>query len=149
MRKTRFAQLLGLCLMLVIGLSARAENSQDFGDYVVHFNALTTNFLPPAVAKSYGIKRSQSRGMLNISVLQKVLGMTGKPVTAKISASASNLTGQQRNINLREVHEGNAIYYIGEFSVSNEETLDFALQVTPDGVAKPFAVKFRQQFYTR
>ena len=31
--------------------STYAENSQDFGDYVVHFNALSTSHLPPGVTK--------------------------------------------------------------------------------------------------
>ena len=127
---------------------AQAENSQDFGEYVVHFNALNTNQLPPSVTKQYGIKRSKNRGMINIAILTKMLGTTGKPVAAKVSASAKNLTGQRRDIKLREVREATAIYYIGEFPVTNEETLRFTVEVTPEGSSDSYTVDFKQQFYT-
>ena len=49
---------------------AAAEQSQTFGDYEIHYNALTTDQLSPEVAKAYGIVRSGSRAMLNVSVLR-------------------------------------------------------------------------------
>lgn len=146
-KKTIAACLFSIFTLLVSGL-AQAENSQDFGDYVVHFNALNTNQLPPAVTKQYGIKRSKNRGMINIAVLAKMLGTTGKPVAAKVIASAKNLTGQSRDIKLREVREGTAIYYIGEFPVTNEETLRFTVEVTPENSKDRYTVDFKQQFFT-
>ena len=134
-------------LMSLSGL-AYAENSQDFGDYVVHFNALSTNHLPPSVTKEYDIKRSKNLGMINIAVLRKMLGTTGKPVSAEISAKATNLTGQKRDISLREIREGTAIYYIGVFPITHEETLRFSVNVTPEGSGEPQEVKFKQQFFT-
>ncbi|TCK17126.1 uncharacterized protein DUF4426 [Thiogranum longum] len=127
---------------------ASAENSQDFGDYVVHFNALNTNYLPPSVTREYGLKRSKNRGMVNVAVLRKVMGTAGKPVAAKITASATNLAGQKRDIALREVREGNAIYYIGDFPISHEETLRFTLHVKPGDNADANEVKFIHQFFT-
>ena len=128
--------------------AALAENSQDFGDYVVHFNALNTSHLPPTVTREYGIKRSKNRGMINIAILRKMLGTTGKPVEADVIASASNLTGQKRDIKLREVREATAIYYIGTFPISHEETLRFTVQVKPKGDSEAHEVKFTQQFFT-
>jgi len=127
---------------------AQAENSQDFGDYVVHFNALSTNHLPPSVTKQYNIKRSKNRGMINIAVLQKMLGTTGKPLAAQVTATATNLTGQQRDIALREIREGTAIYYIGDFPITNEETLRFKVNVKPEGESETQEVNFKQQFFT-
>ncbi len=65
----------GLIALLLSGFfaftsNAMAQQSQDFGDYVVHYNALNTNFIPPQVAKSYAIKRSSSRALLNITILK-------------------------------------------------------------------------------
>ena len=118
MHKTnKFLQLLCLACLCLAALSARAENSQDFGDYVVHFNALTTDLLPPKVAAEYKIKRSGNHAMLNVVVLRKVLGTSGQPVTATVTGIASNLTGQQRTLELREIREPNAIYYIADFDV--------------------------------
>jgi len=138
-----------LLLTLLSPLSVLAENSQDFGDYVIHYNALATDMLPPAVARDYHITRSQNRGMLNITILKKVLGSPGQPVHARVEATAKNLAGQDRNIKMREIREGNAIYYIGEFGVANEETLKFSVRARPQGERDFFAVEFSQDFYTR
>ena len=139
----------GMACLCLVALSARAENSQDFGDYVVHFNALTTDILQPKVATEYGIKRSGSHAMLNVVVLRKLLGATGQPVTATVSGMATTLNGQQRTLNLREIREPNAIYYIADFDVGNEEILTFRLDVRPEGEKDSFQVQFRQQFFTR
>jgi hypothetical protein len=138
-----------ILLTLLSPLSVLAENSQDFGDYVIHYNALATDMLPPAVARDYHITRSQNRGMLNITILKKVLGSPGQPVHARVEASAKNLAGQDRNIKMREIREGNAIYYIGEFGVANEETLKFNVRARPQGERDFFDVEFSQDFYTR
>jgi hypothetical protein len=50
---------------------------------------------------------------------------------------------------MREVREGNAIYYIGEFGVANEETVKFDVRILPQGTRNEFKVEFSQDFYTR
>jgi len=134
--------------LITLSWTAHAENSQDFGDYVVHFIALSTTDLSPTVTREYDIKRSKNRGMINVAVLQKVLGTAGAPVAADISASATNLTGQKRDIALREIREGTAIYYIGEFPITHEETLRFTVLVKPQGETETQKVNFKQQFFT-
>jgi hypothetical protein len=145
--KQLFISLL-LAFTFLLPHSAAAENSMDFGEYVVHYNALATDFLPPQVARKYRITRSRNRGMINITVLKKVLGSPGQPVHARVEAYAENLVGQGREVNLREVREGNAIYYIGEFRVANEETLSFTARVQPRGTEELLEVQFSQDFYT-
>jgi hypothetical protein len=49
---------------------------------------------------------------------------------------------------LREIREPNAIYYIADFGVGNEEILNFHLDVRPEGETDSFQVQFRQQFFT-
>ena len=128
---------------------AEAQQAQDFGDYVVHYNALNTNFIPPQVAQGYGIKRSSSRALLNLTVLKKVMDNPGTPVSAQVTASGTNLTGQRREIETRELRESEgAIYYIGEFRIHNLETYNFNIEVKVEGEDTPLVVKFRQQFYT-
>lgn len=146
--KTLFPAILA-SLALLLTLPASAENAQDFGDYVVHFNALTTDNLPPTVTREYGITRSKNRALLNVAILKKVLGTTGQPISARISASVSNLTGQVRDIELREIREGSAIYYIGEFGVNHEENLDFTVIAQPEDHDRPLRVQFQQRFFTR
>ena len=140
--------MLGLVLAVTSAIG-HAENSKDFGDYVVHFSALSTDMLTPRIAREYRITRSSNRGMINITILKKVLGSPGQPVHAHIKAKAHNLAGQSRRVNMRELREGNAIYYIGEFGVANEETLKFKVQARPQGSQDILEVEFSQDFYTQ
>jgi hypothetical protein len=136
-------------LLACAALAAGTENSRDFGEYVVHFNAMATDMLPPRVAREYGITRSNSRGMINITVLKKLLGSPGQPVHARVEAAAVNLAGQRKDIRMREIREGTAIYYIGDFGVSHEETLRFDVRIRPQGTQQSLQVEFSQDFYTQ
>ena len=136
-------------LAALTSLPAFAQQAQEFGDYIVHYNTLSSSLITPEVAKAYGIRRSDSRALMNISVLKNAEGQTAKAVKAKVTASGRNLTGQTRNVEMREIDDGDgAIYYIGELSVRNMETFDFTVVVLVEGQSEPFNVKFRQQFYT-
>ena len=135
-------------VMLVASSISWAESFQSFGDYDVHYNAFTTDFLSPQVAQTYKIQRSKNRALLNISILKKVLGTPGESVAGVVRGNAKNLSGQLRSLDIRKVTDGPAIYYLATFAVNNEETLDFEIQVTPQGSDAPHEVKFRQQFFT-
>lgn len=119
--------------------------SADIGDHVVHFSAQSTDQLPPEVARAYNIVRSKNRAMLNVSVLSEA---DNRPVTADISVKAVNLTGQLKNITMRQINEQDAIYYIGEVAVANRETLIFDISVMPDGVDSAADVRFKRQFFS-
>ena len=136
-------------LLLLLPLTTSAENSKTFGQYVIHYNALATDVLPPQVARQYRITRSRNRGMINITVLKNILGSPGQPVHAQVDVSALNLAGQGRAIRIREIRDGNAIYYIGEFGVANEETLKFRVRARPQGSQESVEVEFSQDFYTQ
>lgn len=134
---------------LAFSINSSAQQSQDFGEYVVHYNALNSNLIPPQVAQGYGIQRSSNRALLNVTVLKKVMDTPGTPVDAKVTASGKNLTGQIREIVIREIKDPEgAIYYLGEFPVHNMETFNFTVEVAVEGEDEPLMVKFRQQFYT-
>lgn len=134
---------------LLTPLCGVAQQSQDFGKYMVHYNALPTSFLPPKVAKTYGIQRSPSRALLNVTVLKKVMDTPGSPVSADVTASAINLTGQRRDIEMREIREPDgAIYHLGVFPVHNRELYRFTVQVIVEDEKDPLLVKFQQQFFT-
>ncbi len=141
---TRWLSVSIFCLFAPLGY---AEQSVTVGDFTIHYNALKTGFLTPEVAKNYGIVRSKQRAMLTISVRQGEVG-SDVAVTAKATAQAVNLNKQLKNIALKEVKDGDALYYIGTFKIYNEETLDFTLNVTPDGyTGDPVEITFRQQFF--
>jgi hypothetical protein len=134
---------------LFFPLTGTAQQSQDFGEYVVHYNTLNTNLIPPQVAQGYGIQRSSSRALLNVTVLKKVMDTPGTPVNAQVTANGTNLTGQRRDIEIRKIEDPEgAIYYIGELPVHNLETYRFNVQVSVEGEEDPLVVKFKQQFFT-
>ena len=146
---SRFVRLLALLAAVLTAPIAQAQQSQDFGDYVVHYNAFNAHLITAEIARAYDIQRSASRAVLNVTVLKKVMDTPGTPVRAQVTAAATNLTGQRREIAIREIAEpGGAIYYLGEFPVHNLETWRFELDVAVEGEDEPLRVRFRQQFYT-
>ena len=135
--------------LLILSITSYAQNSQDFGQYVIHYNAITTDFLPKDIAKENGIKRSKNQGMVNITILKKLLNTPSKPTVATVQGSAVNLSKQLQTLEIKQIKEGNAIYYISQFRVNNTETLDFTFHVKPEGDSESYTVKFRHKFYTK
>lgn len=121
------------------------STSAEIGNHVVHFSAQSTDQLSPDVARAYDIVRSNSRAMVTVSVHDRA---SGKPVAALVNVEAVNLTGQLKNISMRRINEGDAIYYIGDLAVANQETLTFEIAVTPEDAGKPSLVRFQKQFFT-
>jgi Domain of unknown function (DUF4426) len=137
-----------LILLGTLSSSAFAEKSLDFGDYTVHFNAFRSDSLTPEIAKAYQLTRRNNRMVVNITVRKR--GADGKtsPAKAKVSGFASNLSSQVKNLSFREIHDGEAIYYLAQAQVSHRETLRFDIKATPDGETITAKVKFKQQFFT-
>ena len=125
-----------------------AATSADIGDHIVHFSAQTTDQLPTAVARQYNIVRSKNRAMLNVSVLRKADNI---PVKATVTVRTVNLTGQLKSVTMREHEEPGdilAIYYIGDTTVANRETLVFDIIVKPNGVDTASELRFKREFYS-
>jgi len=137
--------LAALCLCSVAAV-AHAEISQKFGRVEIHYNALTTDELLPEVARAYKIERSKTRGLVTMSVLKQNPVGAPTPVPAKLTVYVTNLTQQLANIEMREVKEGTAIYYLGEFRVAPPDTLKFTATVEVAGEPKRELV-FNQTFY--
>ncbi len=145
----RLLALVFLMGILAISCGAQAQQSVDFDNHVVHYNALSTNLISLRMAQAYGIQRSSNRALLTITVMKKEPDSYGIPIHASVKANGKNLTGQRRNISIREVSDlQGAVYYLGELPVHNMEIYDFTVEIKVDGEDKPMAVKFRQQFYT-
>ena len=154
------------CLLVVTGLAAcdpstnvdvtntqegvlpATESSKDFGEYVLYFNALNTDQLSADIAGEYGIVRSKSRALLNVSIHRKQDGEPTQAVTGAVSASAINLNGQLKTMTLREIREDTAIYYIGELAITDGEVLIYTIEATPtEDPSRGFTVRFKKQFF--
>ncbi len=135
-------------LLLMAGLPALAQQAEDFGDYLIHYNTLNSNLLPADVARAYGIQRAGTRALLNITVMRKKDDDLDEPVKARVEATATNLAGQRRDLEMREVVEQEAIYYIATLPIRDEETLNFRVRVQPEGATGPAReFSFQQKFY--
>jgi hypothetical protein len=123
------------------------ESHVDFGDYVVYFNALSTDQLTPAIASQYGIVRSKDRVLLNVAIHRKVSGGATEAVAGTVSASATNLNGQLRGMTLREIREEKAIYYVGELGITDGEVLIYTVDALPAGTNRTLNLRFQRQFF--
>lgn len=153
------------CLVLAMGLAAcepatdvdvsntqegvlpATESSKDFGDYVLYFNALNTDQLTQQIANEYGIVRSKSRAMLNVSIHRKLPNGQTEAVTGAVAASVINLNGQLTTMTLRPIQEETAIYYIGELPITDGEVLIYTVDATPSNEQSRFTVRFKKQFF--
>lgn len=123
------------------------ENSQAFGNFEVHYNALRTDELTPEVARAYGIERSGNRVLLNVSLLEKAADGRTTPVDGTVTARARNLNGQLKSLEVRRVQEGQSIYFIGEVGISGNEILVFDIDVAPADGSGRHTVQFRREFF--
>ncbi len=122
------------------------ETFERSGDIEIHFNALRVTDLPPESARSYGLTRSPTHGLVTLAALRR--GGDAQPPTplpARVSLSFSSLTSAPQAIDLREIREGSAIYYLGSFRLSGGQDLTFRARVLVDGSSERDLV-FRRSF---
>ena len=145
---SRLFAVLALSLSAIVAAPPAHAQSVSSGDITVHYSAIPTTTLTPAVATQYGITRSASRALVNVAVRK------GKPgadvaVPSAVTAWVTNLNGQRQSMTMREVKDGEAIYYLGETRINDNETLSFEIEVRPTGAKAPIRATFRQEFFVR
>ena len=121
---------------------------QAFGDFELHYNALRTDLLTPEVARAYGIERSANRVLLNVSLLRKSADGRTVPVDSRVKATARNLNGQLKNLQLRRITEGESVYFIGEVGISGSEILVFDIEAAPADGTDTISVRFKREFFS-
>lgn len=134
-----------LFMSLVRG--AYAETMEKEG-YVIHYSAFNASFLTEKVAKAYNLNRSRYRGLINIAVHRKMPDGTTKPVVAQLSGYATRLSGSESPLEFQMVGEGDAIYYLAETIIANNELLRFGIKIKPTPKHSPIKLNFEQTFFT-
>ena len=124
---------------------AHAENSLRSGEFVLHYSAIPTTTLTPEIARQYQVTRSANRALVNIAVRRGARG-ADSAVASTVTGAATKLRGQRSDLRVREVREGDAIYYLAEARVAGQETLTFEVEAVPEGGAS-MKVSFRQEFF--
>lgn len=134
-----------IAMFALLTLPAHAAQFKTIKNSEIHYSAFNSVILTPEVATQYKLKRNGYSAILNISVLDT--SKLGKPaVDATITGSSKNLIGQTRQLNFRQVKEGDAIYYLAEFPITNEENLTFNIDIDAGNTGSG-PISFNQKFY--
>lgn len=131
-----------LLLLTLISGTALAEQKKQLGNWDVHYIAMPSTLIEPAIAKSYNIERSKFNGLVNISVLNT---KDQKAQQVTISGSAKNLLGQQKELTFQQVTEGEAVYYLAQLPYRNEERFTLSIDISQGNQNQQ--LKFEHTFY--
>jgi hypothetical protein len=132
--------------LLFASTASMAEQKVEFNGYEMHYIVLNTMELPVNVAEIYDIKRSRKRAFINLSILKQTDDGYGTPTSASINAVQRTLLGQRSPIDLQEIREGDAIYYIGHFNIFDQEMLWFDVELTVNN-GPTFEYSFSQKVW--
>lgn len=130
-------------LLIFTATAINAGQFKEFSQLEVHYIAMPSTFIQPDIAKQYSIKRSKKNGLLNISVLDKQ--KSKQAVSAVLTGTGKNLIGQIHQLKFTEIKEGKAIYYIAEYPFTNEEIVNFNINIETE--KKTDTLTFQHKFY--
>jgi hypothetical protein len=100
------------------------------------------------VARAYDITRSGNLALINIALLRVEDEGMDQPMHATVNVDAANLAGQRKNVEMVEVEDRGAIYYIGTFRIRDEERINFNISIQPtDDPRRIHRFSFNQMFY--
>jgi hypothetical protein len=135
-------------LLALWSTSALAQQSERYGPYELHYSVVNTTFLDPQVARAYGITRGKQRAILNLALREHLEGGGAVPRAMTLQGRSRDLIQQQVKLDFNDIREGEAIYYIAEFSFINEEWRHFDIEFQPEGLNATYTFKFKYQMYT-
>lgn len=144
----RIAGILTLSIAFAHTALADTNSHPKFGDYTVHFSVFNSTFITPEVAQIYKLTRAGNRALINISVTKTTDDITSLGLPAKVTGTAANLIQQQHVLDFQTIDEGNAVYYIADLRHTNEEVMNFAVDVHVESEPKPFTVRFTRKLHT-
>ncbi|BFM18562.1 DUF4426 domain-containing protein [Maricurvus nonylphenolicus] len=136
-----------LAILFTHNALADAKPYQDFGDYRVIYTVFNSSFIKPDIAKTYNITRGKSQALINVSLIKNTADGSTEGLPANISGTVTNLMQQQKVLKFVEVQEQNAVYYLAPLRFTNEEVLNFAIEVKTSANAKPFELEFTKTLY--
>jgi len=128
---------------------AYAENAKSFGQHTVYYNAFPTNSLPSQMTQRYQLQRSKNIALVNISVVKNKSSLMPQGVKSIVSGEVKNLMGQAKSLEFKEIHEGEAYYYIAQVRVDNEEVVNFYVNAKPEKTGGNYDVSFSKKFVTK
>ncbi len=134
-------KLFTLAAALLLSLSVAAEQKITSGALDIHYIVFNSSFLQPDIAKASGLERGKNIAVLNVSPLRD-----GKGERSTVTGTLTNLLGQTKNLEFREIDEGEAVYYIAQFAIDSRELLKFDITLV-DTENMSHSLKFNQEVF--
>ena len=122
-----------------------ADAIATVGDVTIRASVLQTSTLDEAVARNYGITRDRHTVMLLVAVRQGTAA-EATAVPARITATATDLSGRSQAIAMRELRSGDLLDYIGTVQTGLPDTLRFDVVVVRAGGATS-TMRLVREFY--
>ena len=127
--------------------SASDEAVARVGDVTMHASVMQTSSLNDGVARDYGITRSDNTVLLLIAV-RKGADAQDTALPAKITATATDLSGRRHDIAMRELRTGSLLDYVGSVDISLPDTLRFDVSIVRENGASS-RMQFNREFFPR
>lgn len=139
-------QLLTLALGLLMLTQAQA-GQKDFGEYQVHWSVFPSTFLAPEVAQANNLQRSQSIGVINISIMTEGEHGQLRPVGGQVEGQVANDIQQVTFLAFRRIQEGDAVYFIAQYQYRSGELMTFNVKARPSGHNQDLQVRFSHTLF--
>jgi len=123
---------------------AQQKPYESFGEYKVFYSVFNSGFIKPEVASAYNITRGKDKALINLAVLK---GDIVGGIPAQVSGTASNLMQQSRKLDFFEVREKDAVYYLASLRFTNEEVMNFTIEVKPDPNGPVYTLEFSKTLH--
>lgn len=137
--------LLLLTAVLATQVQAQADERYSTQGIELYSVAIPTSELTVEAAKKYNVERSPTRGLLTVTLVRKDKSLTKETLAGQVYAGAINLRNNLSSIPIREIRDGDAVYYLGEFQVSAPDTLRFLVNANVMG--KVMKSEFAREFH--
>ncbi len=123
--------IVSLYIILFCSISNAQDNiSYETKDHFIYYNVFNSSLIPADIAKKHGLVRAKNRVYLNLAVVKKSGGYGFAP--EKISGIYRNLMQQKFPLELIEIKEATATYYLAPIRFNNEEILHLDISVKPE-----------------
>ncbi len=118
------------------------------GRYTLRSSTVESRSISASVARAHGFSPERGLAILNVTVLVK--GKEGrKSVPAFVSATAKDLAGVTRDIQLSLDRENGSFSYYGTYHHLPHEVLDLTITATTEGALAPLTLRYRDRLGIR
>lgn len=116
------------------------------GPYTLRASTIYSLAIPERIATANGIVRDPLRAVVNVMV-SAMRGNTSLNQRARVHATARGLTGQTRDIPMREIVANGQVSYLGTYDFVAGEVIEFTIDAAPLGSGRKLSLTFRDRLW--